>query len=374
MSTLRPALQEIPSDVVALCDYERLAPDFIDPQAWAYLSGGSADERALQENLATFARHKIEPRILRDFHQASTRLTLSGKELAHPILIAPTAGHLMLHPEGETAVALGAAAMQTPLVVSCHAGTPIEDLPRHPGAPLWFQLYLRADARAFTEQLVRRIEAAGAEALVVTVDAPVKGLRNREQRAGFKTPPSVVAVHMTGAPPFPEVESAFDPRFVATFPSWEDIRWLKSVTRLPVWLKGVLSPADALLALEAGCDGIVISNHGGRTLDAAPAALDALPRISQAIAGRIPIIVDGGIRRGTDIFITLALGANAVMIGRPVLHGLAVAGASGVAHVLKILRHELEVAMVLAGCPMLAEITPRSLWSGKPDPSRNHPS
>ncbi|MDB6077779.1 MAG: alpha-hydroxy-acid oxidizing enzyme [Akkermansiaceae bacterium] len=356
MSPLRPALQEIPADVVALCDYERLAPEFIAPQAWAYLAGGSADEHALRENLAAFTRWQIEPRLLAELRGAHTRLTLAGTELAHPILVAPTAGHLMIHPDGEKAVALGAAAMQTPLVLSCHAGTAIEDLPRHPGAPLWFQLYLRADARSFLETLVRRVEAAGATALVVTVDAPVKGIRNREQRAGFKAPASVVAVHMAGAPPFPETQSAFDPRFIATFPTWDDIRWLRSITRLPVWLKGVLSPLDAVLAREAGCDGIIVSNHGGRTLDAAPSALEALPRIMDSIDGLLPVIVDGGIRRGTDVFTALALGADAVMIGRPVLHGLAVAGAPGVAHVLKILRSELEVAMVLAGCPTLADI------------------
>lgn len=357
----RPPLTRIPADVVALADYERLAPEFIDAAAWAYLAGGAGDERTLRRNREAFDRWWIEPRVLQDFSGADTRLSLGGRELTHPILVAPMASQRLFHPEGEKAVALGAAAMQAGLVLSCQSSVAVEELARHPAAPLWAQLYLQGD-RSFTEKLVRRFEAAGCEALVVTVDAPVNGVRNREQRAGFQLPADIEAVHLAGAKPLPAVDSPFDPAYLATVATWEEIVWLKSITRLPVWVKGILSSWDANLAMAYGAAGLIVSNHGGRTLDGLPAAIEALPPIARLVQGRVPLVVDGGIRRGTDIFTALALGADAVMVGRPVLHGLAVAGATGVAHVLKILRTELEIAMMLAGRPTLTEIWSEALW------------
>jgi 4-hydroxymandelate oxidase len=197
---------------------------------------------------------------------------------------------------------------------------------------------------------------------VVTVDAPVNGVRNREQRAGFRLPPGVEPVNLSGMTPMPVCASPFDPAYLAALPNWETLAWLKSRTRLPVLLKGVLSPGDAARAVGAGMDGVIVSNHGGRTLDTVPSTLEALPRVVEQVAGRVPVLVDGGIRRGTDVLKAIALGADAVMIGRPVLHGLATAGASGVAHVLKILRTELEIAMLLAGYPDIASIDRSVLW------------
>jgi 4-hydroxymandelate oxidase len=197
---------------------------------------------------------------------------------------------------------------------------------------------------------------------VVTVDAPVNGLRNREQRAGFRLPEGIVPANLRGILPAPPCNSVFDPVYLGRLPKWDDLAWLKTQTRLPVLLKGVLSPVDAARSLAAGADGLIVSNHGGRTLDTVPSALDALLWVADQVAGRVPLLMDGGVRRGTDIVKAIALGASAVMVGRPILHGLAAAGALGVAHVLKLLRHELEVAMLLAGRPSLAAIDRSVLW------------
>lgn len=210
---------------------------------------------------------------------------------------------------------------------------------------------------------MQRAEAAGFEALVVTVDAPVNGIRNREHRVGFRLPPDIRAVNLDELPPVPprafaEGESVVFEHLMARAPTWADISWLAGATRLPIILKGVLSPGDAALAIEAGVQAIIVSNHGGRTLDTAPATIDVLPAIAERVASRIPILLDGGIRRGIDVVKAIALGASAVLVGRPVIHGLAVNGARGVSHVLRILRDELEVAMALCGCSRIEHIGP----------------
>ena len=231
--------------------------------------------------------------------------------------------------------------------------------------PLWFQLYLQHD-RGFTQALVQRVEAAGYEALVLTVDAPTSGVRDRERRAGFRLPPGVGPVNLAGLPPPPPPDlrpgqSALFDGLLHQAPTWDDVAWLQSITRLPVLLKGVLHPADARQAVAAGAAGLIVSNHGGRTLDTAPATATALPRVVQAVGGAVPVLVDGGIRRGTDVLKAMALGASAVLVGRPAVWGLANAGATGVAHVLRLLRDELEVAMALTGCATLADATPALL-------------
>lgn len=356
-----PPLDRIPPEIVSLDDYESTARERVEPATWAYLAGGAADERTLGENRAAFARLRVCPRVLGNFQGANTAVSLFGREYAHPIWIAPTAFHRLVHPQGELATVLGASAMEAGMVVSMQASVSLEEIAAAASFPLWFQLYLHAD-RGFAETLVRRAEDAGYEALVVTVDAPVNGVRNREQRAGFRLPPGVEPVNLCGMTPMPVCASPFDPAYLAALPNWETLAWLKSRTRLPVLLKGVLSPGDAARAVGAGMDGVIVSNHGGRTLDTVPSTLEALPRVVEQVAGRVPVLMDGGIRRGTDVLKAIALGADAVMIGRPVLHGLATAGASGVAHVLKILRTELEIAMLLAGCPDIASIDRTALW------------
>lgn len=349
-----PPLSTIPPDVVSLDDYEALARDRVEESAWAYLQGGAADERTLRANREAFGRLTILPRILRDLSQAETRLELFGREFRHPVIVAPTAFHGLFHPDGERATVLGASAMETCMTVSTSAGLPLEEIAAAATVPPWFQLYVQAD-REFTAELVKRVENAGYAALVVTADAPLHGLRNREQRAGFRLPPRIEPVNLRGMRSLPAEEGVFGTALLKSAPTWKDLAWLRSLTRLPVILKGILDPADARIAAGEGFSGIVVSNHGGRTLDTVPAAIEALPAVVAA-AGDLPVLVDGGIRRGTDILKALALGAKAVMVGRPVLHGLAAAGATGVAHVLKILRTELEIAMALAGRPTLGDI------------------
>jgi 4-hydroxymandelate oxidase len=358
--TVLPPLTQIPPDVVAVADYEPLARERMSPAAWAYFSGGVGDELTLQANSAAYARRLLHPRVLADLRGGHTRVTLLGRTFEHPILLAPVAYQKMAHPEGERATMLGASAMKAGMIVSTQSTVLLEDLAREAQAPLWFQLYVQRD-RALTQSLVARAEAAGFEAIVVTVDAPVLGPRNREQRSGFRLMPGVEAVNLRGQPAaatrhLAAGASVFTSGLLEVAPTWTDIAWLRSITRLPVLLKGIMSAEDAARAVQEGVAGIVVSNHGGRTLDTLPATLDVLPRIAAQVAGRVPILFDGGIRRGTDILKALALGASAVLVGRPYLYGLAAAGAPGVAHVINILRTELEFAMVLTGRATVAEI------------------
>lgn len=363
-----PKLQQIPAEIAAVADYESFARERMTPRAWAYMAGGAADESTLADNRAAFQRVRLLNRVLDDLKGGHTRLQLCGLDLDYPILLAPVAYQQLAHPDGELASVLGASAMGAAMVVSTQASVSLEAIAEAAQTPLWFQLYIQPD-REFTRELVRRAEAAGYRALVVTVDAPVNGVRNREQRAGFALPEGIEAVNLRGMRNLPPsvAQAGASPLFgsplLAHAPTWKDLEWLQSLTRLPVLVKGVVSPRDAVRAVEQGVAGIVVSNHGGRTLDTLPATLDVLPAVAQAVAGRVPLLLDGGVRRGTDVLKALALGASAVMIGRPYVHGLATAGASGVAHVLHLLRTELEVAMALTGCPTLADIDASLIWS-----------
>jgi len=364
---LKPPLERIPPEVAAVADYEALARERMSPPAWAWLQGGAADELTLRDNTAAFARLRLAPRVLTDLAGGNTRLTLLGQPHEFPILVAPVAYQQLAHPEGERATVLAAAAMRAGMVVSTQAGFPLETLASGVQTPLWFQLYIQPD-RSFTRELALRAEAAGYQALVVTVDAPVSGARNREQRAGFTLPAGIVPANLQGmrVPTPHTAQPGSSPLLasplLAAAPTWRDIGWLRGQTRLPILVKGVLAPEDALRAADEGLAGVIVSNHGGRTLDTLPATIDALPAIAHAVAGRIPLLLDGGIRRGTDVFKALARGASAVLVGRPVVHALAAAGAPGVAHVLHLLRTELEMAMALTGCRTLADIDATRLW------------
>lgn len=355
----------IPSAVVAVADYAPLARERMDPAAWAYLDGGAADEVTRRDNEAAFARRRLAPRVLSGFDDAHTRVELFGDVLAHPILLAPVALQRLAHADGELASVRGAGALGAAMVVSTESSIAIEELAAAASAPLWFQLYLQAD-RGVTRALVARAEAAGCRALVLTVDAPINGVRDRERRAGFRVPAGVEAVHLRGLARTPAVlapgASLLASDAVAAAATWADVEWLRAQTRLPLVLKGILGAADARLAVAAGADGVIVSNHGGRTLDGLPATIDALPAVAEAIDARAPVLMDGGIRRGTDVLKAIALGARAVLVGRPYVHGLAVAGAAGVAHVVDMLRSELEAAMVLSGRRRLAEIDRSLLW------------
>ncbi|RRH76237.1 alpha-hydroxy acid oxidase [Falsigemmobacter faecalis] len=358
-------MAQIPPDVVSLADYARHAALILPEDRRAYIDGAAADGLTQQANASAWQAIRLSGRVLRDMRGASTALELLGLRLAHPLILAPVAFHALAHPDGEHATALGAAAAEAVMTVSTEAGLSLEEIASRAQGPLWFQLYMQP-RRADTLQLMRRAEAAGYRALVVTLDAPVNGFRNAEVRAGFRLPEGLRAVNLDG---MKRAEILAKPGRAVTFlglldqaPRWEDLHWLITESRLPVLVKGIMTPEDAVVAAEAGAAGIVVSNHGGRVLDTLPATAEALPRIATALGGRIPVICDGGLRRGTDVLKALALGATAVMIGRPQLHALSLGGAAGVAHMLSILRAELEVAMALTGVAQLSQADAGVLW------------
>jgi len=373
-----PKLQPVPPEVVTVGDYEHAAQQRLDDRTWAYLQGGAGDEITLNANLAAWRELSLWPRVLRNLVGGHTRITLLGREMAHPIFLAPVAFQQLAHSDGELASVHAAAAQGAGMVVSTQASMPLEVLADAVRAdpfrgPLWFQLYLQYD-RDFNLDLIRRAHAAGYEALVVTVDAPSSGVRDRERRSGFKMPPHVHAANLAGLPHRAAVSLAMgqSPLFdglLTHAPTWADIEWLVAASPLPVLLKGILHPEDALQAVGCGAAGVIVSNHGGRTLDTVVTTAAALPGIARAVDRQVPVLVDGGVRRGTDVLKALALGADAVLIGRPVVHALATAGAQGVAHVIRLLRDELEIAMALTGCATLADITPDVLFNPSGGPS-----
>lgn len=358
----------MPSKLITLADYEAQAREHLEPGAWAYINGGAADELTLRANTESWQRIELWPRVLRSLAGGNTQVQLSGRTLAHPIMLAPVAHQRLAHPDGEVASALAAAAQGAGYVLSTQSSTPLETV-AHAAlgdsgrGPLWFQLYWQHD-RAFNLALAERARAAGYEALVLTADAPVSGVRDQERHSGFSLPPGIANVHLHDLPSLDQTDAyTYCGGLPAHALQWEDIAWLQERTPLPIWLKGVLHPLDALQARQLGVAGLIVSNHGGRTLDTAPATARALPRIVDMLEGALPLIVDGGIRRGTDVLKAMALGASAIMIGRPVMHGLAAAGALGVARVIRLMRDELEIAMALTGCRSLGEATPALLTS-----------
>ena len=358
-----PPLSAIPADLVSAADYQRHARQRLDENALAYLEGGAADELTCQANLQVWQDWALLPRMLRDLRGGHTRCRLLGQELQHPILLAPVAYQKLFHAEGELATAMAAGVMGGAAVLSSFASTPLEEVAAVAQGPLWFQLYWQGNGDR-TLALAERAAAAGYQALVLTVDAPVSGLRNREQRAGFQLPDGIRAVNVDESPSLPELQpgqSAVFDGLLALAPRWEEVAWLCRHSPLPVLLKGILHPADARQAMQAGAAGVIASNHGGRVLDSQLPAVKMLPAIRQAVGAEALLLVDGGIRRGTDVLKAIALGADAVLIGRPYVHALATAGALGVAHLLKLLREELEVGMALCGCRELADITPELL-------------
>ena len=334
-----------------LRDAERRARDVLDPVHHDYLAGGAGDERTLTGNEDAFARRRLRPRVLRGVGTPDTTTDLPGTTVAAPVVVAPTAFHRLAHPDGEVATAAGVAAAGGLMTVSMMATAAVEDVAAT-GAALWFGLYLQPD-RAFTADVVARAAAAGCGALVVTVDSPVRGRHARDARHGFtQLPPGLVCENMRDADGRVR-DLVTDPQL-----TWDDVASLRAVTSLPVLVKGVLHPADAALAVEHGVDGVVVSNHGGRQLDGAVSTLDALPDVVAAVEDRVPVLLDGGVRSGTDVLVALALGARAVMVGRPVLWALATGGADGVRDALDTLADELRHALALVGARRPADLTP----------------
>jgi 4-hydroxymandelate oxidase len=352
------SLQQVPPDVFTAGDYEAHAQRILDANAWAYFSSHAGDGSTLRANRAAWAAIELLPRVLQPVPALDTRCELLGRRWPAPLLVAPMALQRLAHRDGELATAVAASAQGVGLVLGCQASLPLADVAAAVRAdadrgPLWFQLHFLAD-RGATLALVRQAEAAGYEALVVTVDAAVRAARGAEQRAGFRLPPGIATVNLpaNAGPPASLQE------WLAQAPGWDDVAWLRAQTALPLLLKGVLHPQDVRVAAGLDVDGLVVSNHGGRTLDGAVATARALPGMVEAARGSVPLLVDGGIRHGSDVFRALALGASAVLVGRPVLWGLATAGAAGVAHVLRLLRDELELTMAQCGAASLADIGP----------------
>ena len=364
-----PLIEKLPEGLANLADFEAPAKARVTDNAWAYLNGGAADEITLRANRAAWDAIKLHPRVLRDLSGGHTRVTLLGRELLHPILLAPIAYQRLFHADGEVAIAHAAAAQGAGVLLSAQASVPMEDvaapmLADATAGPLWFQLYWRDD-RDFMRALLKRIEAAGYQALVLTVDAPVHGARDRERRIGFKLPDDIRAVNLGGLKKPLNLQPGQSALFDGLMPraaTWREIDWLRSESRLPLLLKGVTHVDDAREALARGVTGFVVSNHGGRALDTLPPTTELLPPLRAALGADVPLLVDGGIRRGTDVLKAIALGANAVLLGRPYVHALAASGALGVAHALRLLRDELEIAMALSGCKTLADAGPALLW------------
>lgn len=335
---------------ITVADYERLARERVDAGAWDYQSGGSGDERSLADNLAAWDRLRLRPRVLVDVASRDLSTEAFGGALEHPIIVAPTAAHRLSHPDAERASARGAAAAGALLTLSTISSVPMEEVAAASGGPRWFQLYAPSNRDA-CRALVERAAASGYSAVAVTVDLPLPGNRERDRRNEFEVD---LGVHL---PPDQPVDPDTGIVLLPTM-DWEELAWLRSICHIPLLAKGVLRADDALRAVDAGCDGIWVSNHGGRQLDTSLAAIDALPEIASVVGDRALLVVDGGVRRGIDVLKGLALGADLVAVGRPVVWGLAVDGADGVQRVLEILRDELSLAMALAGCRTLSEVTP----------------
>ncbi|BAZ32361.1 FMN-dependent alpha-hydroxy acid dehydrogenase [Cylindrospermum sp. NIES-4074] len=351
---------------INLFEYEQLAKEHLSKMSLDYYSSGSGDEITLQDNRAAFARVKLRPRMLVDVSDRNLTTEVLGQSLQLPLLIAPMAFQCLAHPDGEIATAQAAASAGVGMVLSTLSTKSIEEVAavreKLPNALQWFQLYIHKD-RGLTRALVERAYAAGYKALCLTVDAPVLGRRERDQRNEFTLPPGLHLANITTLTgldiPHEKGESGlftYVAQQLNSAVTWRDLEWLQSLSPLPLVLKGILRGDDAVRAVEYGAKAIVVSNHGGRQLDGAIASLDALPEIIAAVDARAEVLLDGGIRRGTDILKALALGAKAVLIGRPALWGLAVAGQAGVSHLISLLHNELNVAMALSGCAQLQDI------------------
>jgi 4-hydroxymandelate oxidase len=345
-----------------LAGYEAIAEERLGRGVFDYYAGGAEDEVTLRANRHAFSRYMLRPRVLVDVSDVDASVQLPGCAVPFPVLIAPTAFQRLAHPDGELATARAAATVGTAYIASTLSTYPIEEIGAAAGAaPLWLQLYVFRD-RSITEELVRRAEAAGCRAICLTATVPVQGNRERDTLNRFQLPVGIEMANFRGLrqATFPDARGSGLRAFIAAefdaTLTWDAVGWLRSLTTLPVIVKGVMTPHDARLAHESGAAAVIVSNHGGRQLDGAEATLHALPRIAEAVADRMPVLMDGGVRRGTDVVKALLLGARAVLIGRPVLWGLAAGGQAGVEHVLEILRDEVVRTLALMGAPTVAAL------------------
>lgn len=347
---------------ICLSDFEALARPHLSEGAYAYYRSGAGREVSLGENEQAFSRRRFRPRVLVDVSQVDTQTTLFGASWSVPFGIAPTAQHGLAHPEGEAATARAAAERQVLYCASTSSTLSYKDIAESVEAPRWFQLYVQDGTGPGTAALVQQVQQAGYQAIVLTVDLPVLGLREQERRIGFDLdsqsfgnfPGATRALHPTSALRYAAAQSR------ASF-TWKDLMWLRGQVKVPLILKGILTAEDAQLAVEHGADAVWVSNHGGRQLDGSPAPIDVLEEVAVAVAGRVPVFVDGGVRRGTDVVAALALGASFVFVGRPILYALAYGGQQGVGLALDLLREELCNSMGLLGAPEISAIGRRHL-------------
>ena len=342
---------------VDLDDYEVAAKLRLSAAAWEYFNGGSADEITLRRNRQSLDALQLKPKVLVDVTSIDTSRTLLGHKMVHPIILAPTSSHLLAHPDAEVATARGAGAAKAIMVASTVSNRSIEDICQAASEPIWFQLYVEDD-RGSVRALIERAERAGCKALCITADNPLAYARNREERVRAQAPML----------PFPNLGITAGPggrgRSRRHF-NWKDLAWIQSFAKTPIILKGIMNPDDADEAVRHGVAAIIVSNHGGRVLDTEPSTIEVLPAVVDRVAGRIPVLFDSGIRRGTDVLKGLAYGASAVLIGRPYIYGLSVSGADGVHRVVDILRTELEGAMAMTGRTRLDEIDRSVFWKSR---------
>jgi len=367
MSSLQQ--NNIPTDITCCHDYQTYAKQILPTPSWHYIAGGSGDELTLMANNKAFNNIGLQQMLLPNIDDVDSTIALNSEQHANPMLIAPIAYQQLAHQDGELATIQAANAQDVSMVVSTLSSTSLEQIARYKSdQPLWFQLYIQPE-KQHTFDLIQRAEQSGYTSLVITLDAPINGLRNREQRHKFQLPERIKAQNLQTYRQFPTVKSAIQQpisglssqqvtlsQLLSQAPRWSDISEIIKETQLPVYLKGVLTVKDALKAKTLGAAGIIVSNHGGRILDGVPTSIDMLPLIRQAVGNDMIILCDSGIRRGSDIFKAIALGANSVLLGRPIIYALATAGAMGVAHCLRLLKDELQLTMALTGCANINDI------------------
>ncbi len=353
-SPLQP-LTQIPAHLQTIADYEKEAELHLSHMVWQYLQGGSMDEHSVRGNLSQFEQIQLLPRMLKDLTQGHTQIEILGQRFPHPIFVAPIGHQQQFHPDAEAATALAAEVLGSNMILSTFTNTDMREL-KQDNPFKWFQLYWQGE-REKSLSMVKMAEAHGFKAIVVTVDSPHSGIRDRERHAFFELPKHEPQPHhFVSQPKTNQSEHPLFQGLMKIAPTWADILWLSQNTSLPIILKGIVSPHDAELALQHGVQGIIVSNHGGRVLDGCISPLTALELIKKVVPTDFPVLYDGGIRRGSDVFKAIALGASAVLVGRPCIYGLATAGALGVAHVLKILKEEFEITMALMGTATVDEI------------------
>jgi len=347
---------------VNIFEFERLARERVSPMAWDYYSSGANAELTLGRNAAGFDEIELHYRVLVDVSERDAGTEVLGERISMPLMVAPTAFHRLAHEDGELATVRAAGAAGTVMILSTLSNTRVEDVVAAARGSVWFQLYVYRD-RGATQGLVQRVVAAGCKALVLTVDAPLLGKRERDARNQFQLPDGLSIENMMPAGyadmPTGVADSGLSAYFAGMIdPSlcWKDIEWLRSIADIPLLIKGVVRPDDARRAVDHGAAGVVVSNHGGRQLDTAPATIDVLPRIKDEVGDDLELLLDGGIRRGTDVIKAVAYGAKAALIGRPVLWGLGADGETGVRGVLELLRGEIDLAMALCGAPTVRDL------------------